>query len=532
MSDKITLHDFYNIRVYDPIENKAKSNKINNAYEFVKEEVFSKQEEIRNLENKLLYLSKKDKDKIESFLCLRCKVSHLIFRSINKKLQKFSFNNKPLGFYSELTRELFPNALQDNGHKYLKLNLSEELVNLSEEFESKLPKDLKNIIEKKRIPINWKLKEIKEKIDEFNKLMKEFNHKSKNESNNKSRNKSKNFESISLPLGIEIVFSFNNKLAGLATWADQKFTTNKEVKKILEENGFDSLTIWLKLTKISLSKLKDAWRYKLNSDLPPELERLLVSYKIEYKKAKSKYIIKNRRSYGWMPDETFLKSLDPPQKDYENLRLINQVYSWYMKYRETIESNNPDNNTSIPFEIDLIEVNRFIAKNLKEDLQEIVNRKFEKLKPDFLKNPFKMKILKLWCQGKSQRNIAEILSIPQTTVFRFLKGLDPFLKDVCLEVIPRFEKKLNLLYKNKNYLHNSFLEFHLDKPLDEETLIDTIKELLELIKNSKTDIKYIEYLNEYCYKLLTRPNSNVEIKNKKNSITFFQELVIEYLKNE
>ena len=79
---------------------------------------------------------------------------------------------------------------------------------------------------------------------------------------------------------------------------------------------------------------------------------------------------------------------------------------------------------------------------------------------------------------------------------------------------------------------NSFLEFNLDKPLDEVILIGTIKELLDLIKNSKTDIKYIEYLNEYCYELLTRPNSNVEIKNKKNSITFFQELVIDYLKNE
>ena len=41
MSDKINLDDFYNIRVYDPIENKAKINKINNAYEFVKEEFFS-----------------------------------------------------------------------------------------------------------------------------------------------------------------------------------------------------------------------------------------------------------------------------------------------------------------------------------------------------------------------------------------------------------------------------------------------------------------------------------------------------------
>ena len=532
MSDKKTLDDFYNIRVYDPIENKAKSNKINNAYEFVKEEFSSKKEEIKNLENKLLFLSKKDKDKIESFLCLRCKVSNLIFRSINKKLKKFCFKNRPLGFYSELTRELFPNALQDNGNKYLKLNLSEELVNLSEEFESKLPKDLKNIIKKKRIPINWKLKEIKEKIDEFNNLMKELNHQSNNTTKNKSNNKSKNFESISLPLGIEIVFSFNNKLAGLATWADQKFITNKVVKKVLEDYGFDSETIWLKLTKISLSRLKDAWRYKLNSDLPSELKRLLVSYKIIYKKAKSKYKKKNRRSYGWMPDETFLKSLDPPQIDYENLRLINQVYSWYMKYRETIQINNPDNNTSNPFEIDVIEVNRFIAKNLKEDLQEIVNRKFEKLKPYFLKNPFKLKILKLWCQGKSQRTIADILSIPQTKVFRFLKELDPFIKDVCIEVIPRFEKKLNLLYKNKNYLHNSFLEFHLDKPLDEITLVETIKELLELIKNSKTDIKYIEYLNEYCYELLTRPNSNVEIKNKKNSISFFQELVIEYLNNE
>ena len=141
--------------------------------------------------------------------------------------------------------------------------------------------------------------------------------------------------------------------------------------------------------------------------------------------------------------------------------------------------------------------------------------------------------MKLWCQGETQRTIADILGITQTKVFRFLNFLkDPFLKDVCIEVIPRFEKKLKLLSKNKNYLLNSYLEFHLDKPLDEGTLSATIKELLEIIKNSRTDIKYIEYLNQYCYKLLTSPSSNVEIKNKKNSITFFQELVIDYLKNE
>ncbi len=516
MSYKTSLNDFYNIRVYDPIENKAKSNKVDNAYEFVKEELVSEKETIRNLENKLLNLSKKDQSKVESFLCLRCKVSNLIFRSINKKLQKINFKNKPLGFYSELTRELFPNALQDNGHKYLKLNISEEL-------ESKLPNDFRKIIKKKRIPINWKLKEIKEKIDIFNKSLQELKHESKN--------KSKNNESITYPFGIEIVFSFNNKLAGLATWVDQKFVTNNVIKKILDDYDIDSSTIWLKLTTYSLLRLKEAWRFKYNSDLPIELGDLLGSYKIEYKKAKSKYRDKNKRSYGWIPDEIFLKSLDPPQKDYENLRLINQCYSWYMKYRETLQSNSPNNNASPSIDyLEEKEIKRFFAENLKLDLQEIVNRKFEKYKTDFLKNPFKIKILELWCKGKSQRFIADICGIPQTKVCRFLQEIDSFIKDVCIEVIPSFEKKLNLLYKNKNYLNNSYLEFNLDKPLDRLTFNRMIKELLELIKNSKNDIIYIDFLNDYCYKLLTSPNSNAEIKNKRKSTTFFQELVINYFK--
>ena len=114
-------------------------------------------------------------------------------------------------------------------------------------------------------------------------------------------------------MGIEILFDFNNTLASLGTWVNIKFRSNKEIKEILSKFEIDSESYLSKLTTISVSRLKEAWELNSNAELPKYLETLLISYKERYVIAKNLYKDKYKRSYGWIPDENFLRSLEPPK---------------------------------------------------------------------------------------------------------------------------------------------------------------------------------------------------------------------------
>ena len=67
-----------------------------------------------------------------------------------------------------------------------------------------------------------------------------------------------------------------------------------------------------------------------------------------------------------MPDEIFLRSLNPPQKDYEKLRIINKIYSLFEK-----DKIQPQNNILKVIlikihDFNLIKVQDFIYKILEE----------------------------------------------------------------------------------------------------------------------------------------------------------------------
>ena len=516
MKNHLFLNDFFNIKSFDSKNNESTSREIKKAYELVKNEVIDKKEEIKDLENKLINLSKSDQDTTQPLLSLRCRVSNLLFKSINYKFNKIDFQKKPVGFYSALKSELFPNSLQDNGQTFLKLNFSKDL-------EIKIKKEFKDNFRKNRVPINWRLKKIKDLIDKFN-----------NEIIKNEEEKFKNFESVKLPLGIEIVFDFNNKLSGLAHWVDIKFKTNQRIKKILDDYGIDSASIWSKLATYSLLKLKKAWEIRLNENLPYELEALLKSYKIEYPKAKKIYNEKNGRTYGWIPDDIFLKSLNPPQKDYEKLRLIHKIYSMFEKDRiKPLKDNISESETSSSFNnLKEVKVKDFIYKILEEELQEIVNKKFYKMQDDFLRNPYKKAIWKFYSEGLNQRRIAELVGKSQTTVFRVLKEVEPFIEDISIEILPSFEKRLISLDNNKNYPIRNSIEFYIKETLDKEFFEDIIKEFLDKVRIIRKEISLIDSFNEYFFQLLTSPLLDVEIRNKKDSLTYFQKLVSLYFKYE
>ena len=187
---------------------------------------------------------------------------------------------RPVGFYDELKRELYPNALLDNGQKFFKIEVSKDV-------EKNLPNDLKDILNKKGIPINWNLKNIKKKIEEYNyQIIEDENELKKNQSPKNYKKELLKLKNIKLPLGIEILFDFNNTLASLATWVNIKFRSNKEIKEILSKFDIDSESYLSKLTTISVSRLKEAWELNSNAELPKYLETLLISYKEKYVIAK------------------------------------------------------------------------------------------------------------------------------------------------------------------------------------------------------------------------------------------------------
>jgi len=542
------LNSFYDICIYDYIKNETKYKNISTVYEFINNEyqIISEDEAIKiskelssekvyfekgyildlikKLENRLFESAESNPENIISFLALRCRVSNLISKSLKNKFQKIDFTRKPVGFYDELKRELYPNALLDNGQKLFKIEVSKDV-------EKNLPNDLKDILNKKGIPINWNLKNIKKKIEEYNyQIIEDENELNKNQSPKNYKKELQKLKNIKLPLGIEILFDFNNTLASLATWVNIKFRSNKEIKEILSKFKIDSESYWSKLTTISVSRLKEAWELNSKAELPKYLETLLISYKERYVIAKNLYKDKYKRSYGWTPDENFLSSLEPPQNNIDNLKLIIKIYSFIERREIGLQNNQADNKEADEFEdFRKKEVIEIIFQFLLDNLQEIVNKKFDKLKPDFLINPYRKFIWKKYGECLSQREIAVLCGKSQTTVFRELKEVKSFISDICLEILPCFEKKLNLFNTKKSFNKNDYKKSKFQN-FDKEYLKEILKEFSQKIRNIRNEPSEIDSYNDYFYEVLTSPSKSDSMKYKKSS--YFQELVRKYFENE
>ena len=136
-------------------------------------------------------------------------------------------------------------------------------------------------------------------------IIEDENELKKNQSPKNYKKELLKLKNIKLPLGIEILFDFNSTLASLATWVNIKFRSNKEIKEILSKFDIDSESYLSKLTTISVSRLKEAWELNSNSELPQDLETLLISYKERYVIAKNLYKDKYKRSYGYAKKHLF-----------------------------------------------------------------------------------------------------------------------------------------------------------------------------------------------------------------------------------
>ena len=142
------LNSFYEMCIYDNIKNETKYKNISAVFEIINDEyqiVFNNDyllnnkdsfkndkyyigQLIKKVENRLLESAESNPDNIISFLALRCRISNLISKSLKNKFNKIDFKSKPIGFYDELKRELYPNALLDNGQKFFKIEVSKDCL--------------------------------------------------------------------------------------------------------------------------------------------------------------------------------------------------------------------------------------------------------------------------------------------------------------------------------------------------------------------------------------------------------------------
>jgi len=535
MKENTYLNDFHQICRYDPIKNEIKNKNIIEVNQLINEEFLLEspstlnpyekswqRELIKKVENNLLESAKNNPENIILLLALRCRVSNLIRKSLINKFNKIDFKSKPVGYYDSLKRELYPNALVDNGQKFLKVEINN---NLKEELSS----DFKSLIDRRGIPINWNLKNIKDKIEAYNsKIIDNKVLSEKLKSKKKFKKDSLKLKSIKLPLGLEVILEFNNKLASLGTWVNIKFRSNSEIKEILDKFNIDSESYWSKIgNTITLSRLKEAWKLNTGSKLPKYLETLLISYKKNYPIAKAEYNDKNKRTYGWIPDEKFLKSLEPPQINLDNLKFIIKIYSWIERREITNNYDSAKNKEADEYkDFKKKEVIEIIFQFLSDNLQEIVNKKFDKMFKELGINPYQKCIWENYGKCLPQREIAILCGTSQTSVFRILK-VKPFINDICIEILPSFEKKLNYFKKvktlNKDHLIKSKFQ-----NLDKEYLIEVLKEFSKKISNIRNNTREIDSYNEYFYNILTSPSKSDSIKKS----TYFQELVRNYFKNE
>ena len=152
-----------------------------------------------------------------------------------------------------------------------------------------------------------------------------------------------------------------------------------------------------------------------------------------------------------------------------------------------------------------------ILKNIKV---EINNRSIEVKPSDYLK--FNLKINYPNCLIGNDE-------------YTYIHNKSNFINDICLEILPCFEKKLNLFNTKKSFNKNDYKKSKFQN-FDKEYLKEILKEFSQKIRNIRNEPSEIDSYNDYFYEVLTSPSKSDSMKYKKSS--YFQELVRKYFENE
>ena len=375
-----------------------------------------------DFDKKLLSFTKNNPSSKDSLLALRCRVSFPIYEKVNLIHKQFSNQ------YEIKLDEMLVILLDDSGDNYLRL---------PSELDSKKNKFI-------RKTFSWEtILDMKN-----NKFIK--------------------------PFSAEVISEYNPKLSNLSTWTRNKVQGNYDLKSYLKSFGLLLISPWALIADSSRSMIIKAWercgegQLKLNY-----VEKIYNSYIHKYKKAKESYKQRTGKISGWIPDEEFLISLDPPQKNTFNLLLIDKAIRQYKSGIESARSfeNNEENQIENNFNDD----NDFIRKDLTQKINKtlvsfstvMIKKIINQDKNKWGKDEARKLAWKLYGDGLSQRDIAYKCSHKQGWVSKLIpekRIAEEIAQDAAIEILKI--KELNFLKKDpdgmerlietlKNYLLNT-----------------------------------------------------------------------------
>ena len=375
-----------------------------------------------DFDKKLLSFTKNNPSSKDSLLALRCRVSFPIYEKVNLIHKQFSNQ------YEIKLDEMLVILLDDSGDNYLRL---------PSELDSKKNKFI-------RKTFSWEtILDMKN-----NKFIK--------------------------PFSAEVISEYNPKLSNLSTWTRNKVQGNYDLKSYLKSFGLLLISPWALIADSSRSMIIKAWercgegQLKLNY-----VEKIYNSYIHKYKKAKESYKQRTGKISGWIPDEEFLVSLDPPQKNTTNLLLIDKAIRQYKSGIESARSfeNNEENQIENNYNDD----NDFIRKDLTQKINKtlvsfstvMIKKIINQDKNKWGKDEARKLAWKLYGDGLSQRDIAYKCSHKQGWVSKLIpekRIAEEIAQDAAIEILKI--KELNFLKKDpdgmerlietlKNYLLNT-----------------------------------------------------------------------------
>jgi len=414
--------DYCNLYFLDSFTAKVNRKRLDFDPKFEKQFNLESKEVSEDFDKKLLSFTKNNPSSKDSLLALRCRVSFPIYEKVNLIHKQFSNQ------YEIKLDEMLVILLDDSGDNYLRL---------PSELDSKKNKFI-------RKTFSWEtILDMKN-----NKFIK--------------------------PFSAEVISEYNPKLSNLSTWTRNKVQGNYDLKSYLKSFGLLLISPWALIADSSRSMIINAWercgegQLKLNY-----VEKIYNSYIHKYKKAKESYKQRTGKISGWIPDEEFLISLDPPQKNTSNLLLIDKAIRQYKSGIESARSfeNNEENQIENNYNDD----NDFIRKDLTQKINktlvsfstEMIKKIINQDKNKWGKDEARKLAWKLYGDGLSQRDIAYKCSHKQGWVSKLIpekRIAEEIAQDAAIEILKI--KELNFLKKDpdgmerlietlKNYLLNT-----------------------------------------------------------------------------
>ena len=332
-------------------------------------------EQDENIDNLLLQITQEEPRNKDSLMALRCKVSHSIVIKIKQIYEKYQDSDRIN------INEMYVILLDDNGEDYLKILSAEK---------SQKASYIKKIF-------CWETIKFMEKNKNIN------------------------------PFSAEIISQFNSSLSNLSTWTFNKVQGNNKLKSYLIKCGILLQTKWSLIADSSSRRIIEAWNRCGEGAFTSEyIKKLYDSYIKEYKKAKIIYKKEKGKTSGWQPDEEFLKSLDPPQKNTDVFDALDNALRNYLTgvyktaYKEDYEDFGAlSNEANIEDELDKKLIKK-IESSLRNCGKPIIKELIKKDKQKWAKDKSRELCWQLYGDGLSQREIASRCEHKQAWVSKMI----------------------------------------------------------------------------------------------------------------